>query len=123
MCLGDAAKAGKTYELGGPRVYTFRQLLELMLVETNRRRLLVPLPFSLAMLKASVLQWLPNPLLTCDQVRLLKHDSLVTAGALTFADLGIDPDSIEAIVPAYLWRFRRGGQYDPNPRVRLSALR
>jgi len=116
------ATAGKTYELGGPHVYTFRQLLELILVETNRRRWLVPLPFPLAMLKAHVLQLLPNPLLTCDQVRLLRHDSVVAADALTFADLGIEPDSVEAIVPAYLWRFRRGGQFDANPRVRLSAL-
>jgi NADH dehydrogenase len=122
FCLANSATAGRTYELGGPRVYTFRQLLELILIETNRRRWLVPLPFPLAMLKAHVLQLLPNPLLTCDQVRLLRHDSVVAADALTFADLGIEPDCVEAIVPAYLWRFRRGGQFDANPRVRLSAL-
>ena len=122
-CVENGAFAGKTYELGGPRIYTFRQLLELMLLEINRRRLLIPLPFPIAMLQARILQLLPNPPLTCDQVRLLRHDSVVGDGALTFADLDIEPDSVEAVLPAYLWRFRRGGQYEANPHIRVSALR
>lgn len=119
-CL--AAGQGATYELGGPRVYTFRQLLELILAETNRRRLLIPLPFPLAMAQASVLGLLPKPLLTRDQVRLLEHDNVVSPDAHGFADLGIEPESVEAIIPSYLWRFRREGQFEAPPR-QLSASR
>ena len=73
------AKAGATYELGGPEVLTFRQLMEYVLAVTERRRLLVPLPFPLAKLKATFLQYLPTPLLTPDQVELLKADNVVSA--------------------------------------------
>ena len=71
----------------------------------------MPLPFGLAMWKAFFLQFLPNPPLTPDQVRLLRHDNIVSPGALTLADLGITPTTVEAEVPAYLWRFRPKGQY------------
>jgi NADH dehydrogenase len=115
-CLSDSATAGKTYELGGPTVYSFKELLQLILRETGRKRLLVPVPFFLASLKAFFLQ-MPSlilpvaPLLTVDQVRLLETDNVVHAGALTLADLGIAPDAVEAVVPSYLWRFRPKGQY------------
>jgi len=122
-CVDDIATAARTYELGGPRVYTFKELLQLVLAETKRRRLLVPVPFPLAMLQASILGLLPNPLLTRDQVRLLRHDNVVSAGARTFGDLGISPDAVEAIVPAYLWRFRREGQFEAPPRQPLNASR
>ena len=109
--LGSDAAKGATYELGGPTVYSFRQLLEIILQQTGRKRLLAPLPFGLASFKAFFLQLLPKPPLTPDQVKLLKHDNVVAADAKTLADLGITPNSVEAEVPAYLWRYRAKGQY------------
>ena len=115
-CLEDMSTRGKTYELGGPTVYNFKELLQLILRETGRKRLLVPWPFFLASINAFFLQ-LPSlilpiaPLLTVDQVRLLKTDNVVPDGALTLADLGIAPDAVEAVVPSYLWRFRAKGQF------------
>ncbi len=102
---------GRTYELGGPSVYTFKELMEFILKQTARKRRLIGVPFWLASLEASWLQFLPNPPLTPDQVRLLKQDNVMSQGALTLSDLGIQPDSVEAIVPDYLWRFRPKGQY------------
>jgi uncharacterized protein YbjT (DUF2867 family) len=111
-CVQDPSTQHRTYELGGPSVYTFKELMELILRETGRERALIPIPFAIAMLKATFLQMLPNPLLTRDQVKLLKQDNVVSSGALALADLGIQPDSVEAIVPSYLWRYRPEGQYD-----------
>jgi NADH dehydrogenase len=111
--VSDPATHGKTYELGGPDVYTFKELMELMLRVTRRSRILVPVPFALASMEAFFLQFLPKPLLTPDQVTLLKSDNVVSEGALTLADLGITADSAEAILPGYLWHFRRHGQYEP----------
>ena len=110
--LEDAGTSGKTYELGGARTYAFRDLLSLMLKEIGRCRLLVPLPFPLAMLKASFLQLLPMPLLTVDQVRLLKKDNVVSAGALGFKDLGLTPTALEAVLPTYLDKYRPLGYYN-----------
>ncbi|HEX9158860.1 MAG TPA: complex I NDUFA9 subunit family protein, partial [Rhizomicrobium sp.] len=121
-CIDDPATAGRSYELGGPRVYSFRELMRLVLAETNRRRLLVPVPWSIAMVKAAFLGLLPNPLLTRDQVRLLGYDNVVTAGALGFADLGIEPEPVEAIIPSYLWRFRREGQFEAPPKLPSTPL-
>jgi uncharacterized protein YbjT (DUF2867 family) len=104
-----------TYEFGGPEVKTFRELMEFVLATTERKRLLVPVPFGLAKLKASFLQYLPNPPLTPDQVELLRHDNVVSEHAIaenrTLAAFGITPASYEAIVPNYLWRFRKSGQF------------
>jgi len=109
------AQAGSTYELGGPEVKTFRELLAFVLATTGRRRPFVPLPFPLAALQATFLQFLPKPPLTPDQVKLLRSDNLVSAEAeregRTLAGLGIEPATIEAIVPSYLWRFRKYGQF------------
>lgn len=107
----DQATAGKTYELGGPRIYSFREILELLLREIGRRRLLIPLPFGVAGLQAAVLEWLPVPPLTRDQVRLLKRDNVVAPDALTLADLGIQPTAMEAVIPVYLARYRPGGRF------------
>ncbi len=115
--LTDPACAGKTYELGGPRVYSFKELLELMLRETGRRRLLLPVPFWAATLEAMVLEWLPRPLLTRDQVKLLRRDNVVGDDALTLADLGIRPTAVEVILPTYLDRFRKGGRFGLRTRV------
>lgn len=113
-------KPGTVYELGGPAVKSFRELLEFVLATIQRKRLLVPLPFGLARLQAKVLQLLPKPLLTEDQVELLRTDNVVSAAAKTegrtLESLGIQPQSVEAVVPAYLWRFRRQGQFTESTR-------
>jgi uncharacterized protein YbjT (DUF2867 family) len=111
-CIDDPASAGRTYELGGPKVYTFRALMELLLEEIHRKRLLIDIPFSIASLQARLMAILPNPPLTPDQVELLKRDNVVSSGALTLATLGITPTAVEAILPTYLDRFRRGGWYE-----------
>ena len=111
-CLDDPTTAGRTYELGGPKVYTFRELIELMLGEIRRKRLLVDLPFGLAAIQARLMSILPNPPLTPDQVELLKRDNVVSSGALTLAALGITPTAVEGVLPSYLDRFRRGGWYE-----------
>jgi uncharacterized protein YbjT (DUF2867 family) len=106
---------GAIYELGGPEVKTFKELMRYVLSVTGRRRLLVPIPFALAEFQALFLQLMPKPLLTPDQVELLKSDNVVSDAAIsegrTLPALGIDPVSIEAIVPSYLWRFRKTGQF------------
>ncbi len=109
--LVDENARGRTYELGGPAVYSFKQLMQIVCSETGRKRILMPLPFGIAMFKAFFLQMAPRPLLTPDQVKLLRHDNVVSKTALTLQDLGITPNSVEAEVPAYLWRFRSKGEY------------
>lgn len=124
--VGDVATAvadavdGKTrpgtiYELGGPEVFTFKELMQFVLTTIERNRLLLPLPFPVAKLQAQVLQFLPKPLLTPDQVELLRYDNVVSEDARregrTLEGLGIDPTAIAAVVPSYLWRFRKSGQF------------
>ncbi|HXC55094.1 MAG TPA: complex I NDUFA9 subunit family protein [Rhizomicrobium sp.] len=116
----DPALGGKVYELGGPTVYSFKELMQIVLRETGRKRLLLPVPFALATLKAMFLQFAPRPLLTPDHVTLLKSDNVVT-GPDTLASLGIVPTSVEAEVPSYLWRFRAKGQYEEIVRERVEA--
>ncbi|HEY6578509.1 MAG TPA: complex I NDUFA9 subunit family protein [Rhizomicrobium sp.] len=120
-CASDRSTLGLTYELGGPNIYTFKQLMQIVLAETNRRRLLAPIPFSLAMVQASVLGLMPNPMLTRDQVQLLRRDNVVSHGVRTLADLDIAPEAVEAVIPTYLWRFRREGQFEPDPRLPVNA--
>ena len=110
-CLDDPATSGRTYELGGPKVYSYRDLMELVLRETKRKRLLLPVPWGIAKLQASVLGLLPQPLLTRDQVTQLQIDNVVSPDALTLNDLGIEPTPAEVVVPTYLGRFRRGGRF------------
>ena len=109
------ALAGGIYELGGPEVRSFRELMAIVLATIERRRLLVPIPFALAKMQASLLQWMPNPLLTPDQVELLRTDNIVSEGATregrTIGNLGIEPLAMASVVPSYLWRFRKTGQY------------
>jgi len=118
--LNDPSARGKTYELGGPTIYTFKELMQIILRETCRKRLLLPVPFSVATFQAFFLQLLPKPILTPDQVTLLKTDNVVNASD-TLASLGIVPTSVEAEVPTYLSRFRPKGQYDELVRERVSA--
>ncbi len=113
--LDDAASDGKTYELGGPHIYTMKQIMELVLEQTGRRRLLLPLPFFAARFQAALLQLLPKPLLTVDQVRLLEVDNIVSGGALGLKDLGVtQPISAEVVLPSYLYRYRRTGQFEAS---------
>ena len=101
--------AGQTYELGGPRVWSFRELLAYILKETHRKRLLLDVPMPLARLQARVLERLPGKLLTCDQLLLLAHDNIVHSGMPGLAELGVAPTPVELVVPTYLRRFRPGG--------------
>lgn len=110
----DDAK-GRIYELGGPGVYTFAELMRYMLNVLNRRRLLVPLPFGVARLQARFLEVLPEPPLTRDQVELLKVDNVVASDALGLEALGITPTPIELIVPQYLARYRAAGGRPAGP--------
>jgi uncharacterized protein YbjT (DUF2867 family) len=110
-CIDDSTTAGRTYELGGPKDYSFRALIELLLAQIRRKRLLVDIPFGLAAVQARLMLVLPNPPLTPDQVEMLKRDNVVSSGALTLAALGITPTPLEAILPSYVDRFRRGGWY------------
>jgi uncharacterized protein YbjT (DUF2867 family) len=113
------ARPGVIYELAGPDVKTFRALMEFVLATIERRRLLVPIPFGLAELMGRFLQFLPTPLLTPDQVSLLKADNVVSSAAVqdgrTLKGLGIEPRAMAVIVPSYLWRFRKSGQFRPRP--------
>ncbi|MGK9235122.1 complex I NDUFA9 subunit family protein [Inquilinus limosus] len=110
-CLEQDGTAGQTYELGGPRVYTFRELMELTLKQTGRKKRLVSLSWGVASLEARLFSLLPKPLLTPDQVAQLKIDNVVAPGAKTLADLGISPTPAELILPSYLDRYRPGGRF------------
>jgi NADH dehydrogenase len=111
---GEVA-GGTVYELGGPDVKTFRELMQMMLKITRQRRALVALPFGLARFQAKALSILPNPPLTADQVELLKTDNVVSEAAeregRTLAAAGIEPRSLASVLPTYLWTYRRGGQF------------
>jgi len=121
--VAGATEPGSIYEIGGPEVFTFKELMEFVLATTERRRLLMPLPFGLAKLQAAVfelaskipLRVISKPLLTRDQVELLRYHNVVSDIARregrTLEGLEIAPRSIAAIVPTYLWRFRKAGQF------------
>ena len=115
-CLVDRGEAdGKTYELGGPETLSFRQLMQFTLDTIGRKRALLTLPWGVAKLQAAVMGLLPKPLLTSDQVELLKTDNVVSEAALregrTLEGLGLAPRGIEGIVPGYLYRYRKAGQF------------
>jgi len=120
--LADPAADGQTYELGGPARFSFRELLEMTLREIHRRRALVPIPFPLAGLMGSAGDvaaslGLPPPL-TSDQVTLLKADNVVSGVYPGLADLGVTPTTLEAVLPLYLYRYRKGGQFaDQEERI------
>ena len=111
--------AGRTFEIGGPAVMTFEDVLKLVLRETNRSRLLLPLPFFVAKVIGALAQ-IPavlgfKPVLTEDQVVLLQSDNVVSTNAEGLAALDIQPTGVEAIAPSYLWRYRDGGQFAESP--------
>ena len=109
--LEDDASKGRVYELAGPQVYSFKELMELTLKTINRRRLLLPLPFWAAGLQATFLELLPVPPLTRDQVALLRRDNVAGPGAPGLAELGIAPTAAELIIPTYLDLYRPGGRF------------
>ncbi len=116
QALAGAAQPGKIYELGGPTIYRFRELLDLVQKYTNRKKIYLPIPFFLAKLLALLLKPLPGPPpITVDQIRLLQRDNVVSAEAeregRTLQGLGIKPQKLEAIVPGYLVPYRRRGQF------------
>lgn len=108
-CLATKNTGGNIYELGGPHVYSFKELLQITMRETHRDRAFMPLPMGLAKFKAFFLQYLPKPPLTPDQVEALKSDNIVDKKALGFKDLGLEPVALEVIVPDYLVQYRPGG--------------
>ncbi|GGY45378.1 complex I NDUFA9 subunit family protein [Parvularcula lutaonensis] len=117
--IDGEAPAGEIYELGGPEILTFKECLELMLKIIDRRRLLVPVPWPVAEAMgaagslASRLPFVEAPI-TADQVKLLRKDNVVGEGVKTFADLGIEPETLDAILPTYLFRYRKHGQFSPE---------
>ena len=122
--ITGAQADGLTYELGGPGVFSFKEILEMILAQTERRRLLAPIPFAVARMigrlgELASLTALAPPL-TADQVELLKTDNVVSGGCPGLADLGIVATTVEAIIPTYLYRFRKGGQY-ADETERLAA--
>jgi NADH dehydrogenase len=113
--LHDPATEGRIYELGGPRAWSFRELLAFIVAQIQRKRRLVNIPLNIAQIQARFAELLPNPPLTRDQLILLQRDNVVSPGALTLADLGIQPGAVEALVPAYLARFQPGGARRVRP--------
>lgn len=118
--------AGRTYELGGPAVWSFKDILKYILRETGRSRILAPLPVFVAATMGRVtgltaMVGIP-PVLTRDQVLMLKTDNVVSPDALGLKDLGIEATGLEAIAPSYLWRYRRGGQFAENPGAAVADL-
>lgn len=125
--VAKAAVAGVTgaaapgiYELGGAEVITFRGAMEKALEVSYRKRILVPMPLFIARIQATVMSLIeaislgaiPNFIVTRDQLRSLADDNVVSEGAKTLADLGIDPVRMDSILSEYLWRYRPSGQYD-----------
>ncbi|WP_337996746.1 complex I NDUFA9 subunit family protein [Oleispirillum naphthae] len=105
--LKSAAHGGKTYELGGPHVYSMRQIMEMTLAEIRRERRLLPMTFGMARCQAALMRLMPKPLLTRDQVLMMMRDNVVSGSCPGFAELGIEPTTAETILPTYLNRFRK----------------
>lgn len=116
--LTDPACAGKTYELGGPEILSFRQVLEKLLKEIHKKRLLVPVPGALLKPLAFALEILPlpfKPVITRDQITLLKQDNVVAEGAAGLKELGLAPTPLDGVLETYLYRYRRGGgKFEPR---------
>jgi NADH dehydrogenase len=134
--VGDVAKAiavvtgapdaaGKTYELGGPGVFTFRELMALILAEIGKRRLLAPVPWPVAGLLGAagdMAGMFIAPPITADQVKLLRADNVASGACPGLAELGITPTTLESVLPAYLYIYRKGGQYADQEDRELAAV-
>ena len=123
---GEPAAPGQTYELGGPAILSFRELMEMMLAQTGQRRFLAPVPYSVANLLGAggdLAKVLIAPPITADQVRLLKSDNVVSGAHPGLEALGITPTRLEAVLPTYLYRYRKGGQYADQEDREVAAGR
>ena len=124
--VGDEASAGQTFELAGPGVFTFCELMEKMLAETEQRRLLLPVPWPVARMLGRLgdlgAALIPPPV-TADQVESLKVDNVTSGQHPGLAELGIAPTSLEAVLPSYLYRYRKGGQYADQDAREMEAGR
>ena len=120
--VGDVAKAivksiklnnlePKIYELGGPKNYSFKELMQILLNQIKKKRFLITIPFGIAKFQSYFLQMMPKPILTPDQVEMLKYNNIVTGEFLNLRELGINGERIENILPKYIYRFRQGGQF------------
>ena len=120
--VGDVAKAvvktldlnnsePEIYELGGPKNYSFKELMEILLIEIKKKRFLISIPFGVAKFQSYFLQMMPNPLLTVDQVKLLQYNNIVSGDYPVLKDLGITGTLIQNILPKYIYRFRAGGEF------------
>ena len=126
--LAAPAAAGQTYELGGPDTYTFEALMRQTLAVIERRRPLAPITFAWALRLGGIGDLMARtgllvPPLTRDQVELLRADNIVSAGALGLAELGVAATPVEAVIPSYLYRYRKGGQYAEALHMAEPALR
>ncbi|MBN9252773.1 MAG: complex I NDUFA9 subunit family protein, partial [Mesorhizobium sp.] len=117
--VDGAVEGGRVYELGGPNVLTFKECMQELLSVIDRKRLLVPVPWWIAEIQASILGVLPGRLLTSDQVTQLRSNNVVSEEAVksgrTLTGLGIQPQALGTILPSYLWRFRAAGQFQRKP--------
>lgn len=109
--IHEADPRGKIYELGGPEIVTLRQIYQMVLEGTGCRRLMIPVPFFLAKIKAAFLSLMPTPLLTPDQVENMKFDNIVSPAALTLSHLGVAATGMGLVVPAYLETYKAGGRF------------
>ena len=98
------------YELGGAN-YSFKELMQILLSEIKKKRFLIPIPFGMAQFQSYFLQMMPTPLLTPDQVEMLKYDNVVSGDHKALKNLKIKPTTIQSILPKYIYRFRTGGQF------------
>ena len=112
--LEGKAHQGKIYELGGPDIMTFREVMAYILKLTKRSRALLPIPFGVMGLAAGAMSVLPNAPVTRDQLKQLKTDNIVAANALTLKNLGIEATPVDLIVPEYLARYQPGGRFAIN---------
>ncbi len=116
-CIKNPQTSGQIYELGGPEVLSFRDIYKKLFEHTGITRALITLPWSVAKIQAQILNLMPTPLLTPDQVISLKTDNIVTAGSKTFLDLGVEPRSLDSILPTYLSHYRPGGRFGNKKRA------
>jgi len=101
----------RIYELGGPENYSFKELMEILLFEIKKKRLLLKIPFNFAKFQSYFLQMMPNPILTPDQVEMLKYNNIISGNYPTLKDLGISGKNLRNVLPKYIYRFREGGQF------------
>ena len=99
------------FELGGPEIFTFKELMKILLREIKKKRFLISITFGMAKFQSYFMQLMPTPLLTPDQVEMLKYDNVVSGQYPSLRDLGITGTTIQSILPKYIYRFRKGGQF------------